>query len=83
MLGPISEPIYAGDERAEWLRGVLRMVHPFDSQKRRLAVIQLFGDTAGKPNNRVFAAACYLVAALPVLSGLRVALRELRPPQPT
>jgi hypothetical protein len=29
------------------------------------------------------AAGCYLVAALPVLSGLRVALGELRPPQPT
>ena len=29
------------------------------------------------------AAACYLVAAVPVLSGRRVALRELRPPQVT
>jgi hypothetical protein len=29
------------------------------------------------------AAACYLVAALPALSGLRVALGELRSPQPT
>ena len=58
-MGIGFNPIYAGDEQSEWLRGYLRAFHPYDSRERYLAVFYFHGDAAGTKNNRVYVAACY------------------------